>query len=180
MNLLDGTRDFTGTWTNLDSNKWTDDGTYKGVFVKKRTDIQWQGVYKTLTATINGAFTFSAYVKGAGTGTTIIRSVWVNGVEKTNLRRTWTSAFDWTRDSVTLNLNANDVVFARYEISVVGTNSALWTAGHKWEQGSTATPWLPSATEVTPSDYPNYTGWYIGKIADGQSLDPTKYNWEII
>lgn len=180
MNLLDGTRDFSGSWTNLDSNKWTDDGTYKDVFVKKRTSAQWQGVYKALTATISGNFTFSAYVKGAGTGTTIIRSVLVNGVEKSNLRRTWTSSFDWTRDFVTLNLNANDVVFARYEISVVGTNSILWTAGHKWEQGSSATPYMPSSSEVTTADYPSYIGTYTGKIADGQSTDPVKYNWKKI
>ena len=77
LNLLDGTKDFSGNWINLDSNKWTDDGTYKDLVVKKRTNAQWQGVYKPLTATIDGAYTFSAYVKGVGTGTTIIRSIWV-------------------------------------------------------------------------------------------------------
>lgn len=56
-----------------------------------------------------------------------------------------------------------------------------WDDGKlKLEAGLIATPWLPSASEVTPSDYPSYTGWYVGKIVDGQSLDPTKYNWEKI
>lgn len=68
----------------------------------------------------------------------------------------------------------------RHEISGAGTDSIVLTAGHKWEEGSIATPWLPSASEVIPSDYPSYTGWYVGKIVDGQSSDPTKYNWEKI
>ena len=180
MNLLDGTKDFSGNWINLDSNKWTDDGTYKDLVVKKRANAQWQGVYKTLTATINGAFTFSAYVKGAGTGTTITRFIFVNGTENMSLRKTWTSAFDWTRDSATLNLNANDVVFARYEISVVGSGSTLWTAGHKWEEGSIATPWMPSFSEVTAEDYPSYNGTYTDNNSNEQSTDPEKYSWKKI
>lgn len=180
LNLLDGTKDFSGNWINLDSNKWTDDGTYKDLVVKKRTNAQWQGVYKPLTATIDGAYTFSAYVKGVGTGTTIIRSIWVNGKENLSLRKNWTSAFDWTRDSATLNLNANDVVFARYEISVVGSGSTLWTAGHKWEHGSIATPWMPSFSEVTAEDYPSYIGTYTDNDSNTQSTDPEKYTWKKI
>ena len=179
MNLLDGTKNFSGTWVNLDSNKWTDDGTYKGLVVKKRTSM-WEGIYKTFTATTDGTYTFSAYAKGTGVGTGIIRSVFINGVERTNLKRTWTSAFDWTRDSMTLNLNANDVVFTRYEISLIGTNSAVLTAGHKWEQASIATPYMPSYSEAIQSDYPSYIGTYTGKIADGQSTNPVKYNWKEI
>lgn len=50
----------------------------------------------------------------------------------------------------------------------------------KQEPGSIVTPWIPSASEVTPSDYPSYIGSYVGKIVDGQSTDPTKYNWQRI
>ena len=135
-NLLDGTKDFSGTWTN--SEFWADDGTYRGLTVKKRT-AQWQGIYKTFIAPKDGTFTFSAYVKVAGTGTKVNRITYINGVRYRELDITWASAFDWTRNSLTLNLNANDVVIVRYEISVVGTDSILWNAGHKWEKGTTAT-----------------------------------------
>ena len=40
-----------------------------------------------------------------------------------------------------------------------GSGSILWTAGHKWEQGSIATPYMPSASEVTINDYPKYVGF---------------------
>lgn len=50
----------------------------------------------------------------------------------------------------------------------------------KVEFGSTATPYMPSASEVTTADWPSYIGKYVGKIADGQSSDPTKYNWKKI
>ena len=156
LNLLDGTKDFSGTWTN--SELWADDGTYKGLTVKKRT-AQWGGIYKNFTAPKDGTYTFSTYVKVAGTGTTVNRFMYINGARYRELDMTWTSAFDWTRDSVTLNLKANDIVYIRYEIAVLGTNQAIWTAGHKWEPGSTATPYMQSASEVTTADYPKYVGF---------------------
>ena len=50
----------------------------------------------------------------------------------------------------------------------------------KVETGSIATPYMPSATEVIKRDYPSYIGTYTGKIVDGQSTDPVRYNWKKI
>ena len=50
----------------------------------------------------------------------------------------------------------------------------------KLELGATATPYMPSYSEVTNSDYPSYIGTYTGKIVDGQSNNPVKYNWKKI
>lgn len=164
LNLLDGTKDFSGDWWDFEG--WENDGTYKGLTVKKKT-TKWGGINKSLTIQTSNSYTFSSYVKGAGTGTNIIRRVSVNGIENYSLRKTWTTAFDWIRDSVTLtssNIKRNDVVSVRYEISELGTNQALLTAGHKWEEGSTATPYMPSSSEVTTADYPSYVpGFYEGK-----------------
>lgn len=89
--------------------------------------------------------------------------MFVNGVENNSLRKIWTSSFDWTRDTVTLNLKANDIVIVRYEIA---SGQAIWTAGHKWEEGSTATPYMPSASEVTTNDISEYFGYnYIANQA---------------
>ena len=60
------------------------------------------------------------------------------------------------------------------------TLGTLFISEIKLEQGSTSTPYMPSATEVTTADYPSYIGTYTGKIADGQSIDPVKYNWKKI
>ena len=180
LNLIDGTKDFSGNWSWNEVS--TNDGTYKGLTVKKRTG-QWGGIYKTFTVPKDGTYTFSAYVKGSGIGTKFVRVVIINGVEKYNLEKTWDSAFDWTRDSITFSakdIKAGDQISVSYNISSLGTDLALWTAGHKWEEGSTATPWMPSFSEVTASDYPSYIGTYTDDKPNEQSTDPEKYTWKKI
>ena len=145
-NLLGGTKDFSGTWTN--SSFWTTDGTYKDLTVKKTTG-KWNGIYKTFTAPKDGTYTFSAYIKSSGNMANINR---FGGVNSTSTQGTLSKSignnFDWTRDSINLNLKANDTVWIRYERTADGTDSILWAAGYKWEQGSVATPWTPA-----PEDY---------------------------
>ena len=152
LNLLDGTKDFSGTWSN--SFAWATDGTYKGLTVKKTTG-KWNGIYKTFTAFKDGNYTFSAYIKSSGTGIKIYRIGIVNGIVQTKMIRD--TAFDWQIDSVSVTLKAGQT--ARYEISADNTDGILWTAGHKWEEGSTATPYMQSASEVTTADWPKYVGF---------------------
>ena len=174
LNLLDGTKDFSGQW--IYSELSTDDGTYKGLKVKKRTDV-WGGIFKIFTVPKNSDYTFSAFVKGAGTGTKFVRVVIINGVEKHSLEKTWDSAFSWTRDSITFStkdIKVGDQIAISYNISALGTNPAIWTAGHKWEESSTATPYMPSAREVTVADYPKYVGFSNSIKPNKKSSD---YNW---
>ena len=138
-NLLYGTRDFSGTWTN--SYFWITDGTYKGLVVK-RTTGKWNGIHKTFTAPKDGTYTFSAYIKSSGSSATIYRYAFLNGVRLSKVLIG--NNFDWFRDSLTLNLKANDTALIRYEITGDGTDSILWNAGHKWDPGSTATPYTPA------------------------------------
>ena len=161
LNLLDGTRDFSGSWEN--ASGWVTDGTYKGLTVKKRTG-SWWGIYKTFTAPKDGVYTFSAYVKSSG-NINIIRNVMAPpGLEVTG--RWLGHNFDWLRDSFTATLKAKDRISVRYELAGEGEDSILWTAGHKWEEGSTATPWLPSASELTINDISEYFGYnYIANQA---------------
>ncbi len=177
LNLLDGTRDFSGPWTNIAG--WTDDGTYKGLTVKKRT-APWDGIYKTFTVPKDGKYTFSAYVKSSGSKANVFRYVLVNGSDRESLRKGFDNNFDWSRDSVTFDLKENDKVSVRYEITGSGSGSALWTAGHKWEDGPIATPWMPSLSEVTPEDYPSYIGTYTDNNSNEQSTDPARYSWKKI
>ena len=158
LNLLDGTKDFSGDWIN--SSAWQNDGTYKGLTVKKRT-AKYNGIYKIFKVPKDGVYTFSAYVKGAGSKSNIYRYVSVNGnVPGTIVPNTLIGdTFDWLRDSFNVTLKAGDTIWSRYEITGSGTDSALWTAGHKWEEGSTATPWMPSANEVTTADISEYFGY---------------------
>ena len=171
LNLLDGTKDFSGAWTN--SGGWTNDGTYKGLTVKKKTG-QWHGIYKTFTAPKDGDYIFSAYIKASGATTTIIRHRIVNGVEQTDYLIG--SNFDWRIDTVTVSLKTGQTAFFRYEISTNNADAILWNAGHKWEEGSTATPHMQSASEVTTADWPKYIGHYTD-FTQADSTNPSDYTW---
>ena len=180
LNLLDGTRDFSGGWDHFWD--WTDDGTYKGLAVKKQTGV-WNGIRKAFTAPKDGAYTFSAYIKSSGDNANTHRYVdhWdINGIQKQDVGVNDVSMgnnFDWKRDSFTLNLKKGETVSSRYEMVSPGT---LWNAGHKWEQGSTVTPWMPSLSEVTIEDFPSYIGTYTDNNPNEQSTDPEKYTWKKI
>ncbi|ASZ70864.1 tail protein [Lactococcus phage 50102] len=178
LNLIDGSKDFSGDWTN--SGVWINDGTYKGLTVKKRTR-QWNGIYKTFTAPKDGTYTFSAYVKSSGSAANTYRYVYINGKNVSNIipNKLMGNDFDWLRDSFTVTLKAKDIVYVKYEITGSGSDSILWTAGHKWEEGSTATPYMPSANEVTPADYPRYIGQYTDYTLE-DSINPSSYTWREI
>ena len=173
LNLIDGTKDFSGLLNWPDN--WTTDGTYKGLTVKKTTK-KWGGIHKTFTAPKDGTYTFSAYIKSSGSNANINRVIQKNGTLywDDRLYKLFGNNFDWLRDSFTVTLKAKDTISARYEISGSGTDLILWTAGHKWEQGSTATPWMPSASEVTTADYPKYVGFSNSIKPNKKSSD---YKW---
>ena len=173
LNLIDGTKDFSGLWNWPDN--WTTDGTYKGLTVKKTTK-KWGGIHKIFTAPKDGTYTFSAYVKSSGSNANINRDIQKNGTHywDDRLYKLFGNNFDWLRDSFTVTLKAKDTISARYEISGSGTDLILWTAGHKWEEGSTATPWMPSASEVTTADYPKYVGFSNSIKPNKKSSD---YKW---
>lgn len=173
LNLLDGTKDFSGNWVNAGS--WVTDGTYKGLTVKKRT-AQWVGIYKTFKAPKDGTYTFSAYVKSSGSRAKIYRYVSINDKNVSDIipNKLMGNNFDWLRDSVTVTLKAKDIVYVKYEITGSGVDSILWTAGHKWELSSVTTPYMPSASEVTTADYPKYVGFCNSIKPNKKSSD---YKW---
>lgn len=173
LNLLDGTKDFSGTWINSDS--WATDGTYKGLTVKKRTG-KWLGIYKSFTAPKDGKYKFSTYIKSSGDAN-VIGVVFINGV--TAFTNSLGNNFDWNRHSVTIDLKAGDIAFSRYEISTSNTNCILWVAGYKLEEGSIATPYMPSSTEATTADYPSYIGQYTD-FTQADSTNPSDYTWSLI
>ena len=175
MNLLDGTRDFSGDWVN--ASEWSNDGTYQGLTVKKRHGSG-QGIHKTFTAPADGTYTFSAYLKSSGSGKIVRRWANTNGLDGKGTIDL-ESSNDWTRDTFTVSLKAGDKMSIRYELNS-GSVGDVWNAGHKWEHGSIATPWMPSFNEVTPSDYPSYIGTYTDNDSSKQSTDPARYSWKKI
>ena len=177
LNLLDGAKDFSGNWERTWG--WENDGVYKGLTVKKQTHPLAGGICKRFTAPKDGVYTFSAYVKGSGSTANIYRYVDVYNHYGVNVSDMVPNAFignnfDWLRDSFTVTLKAGYTLWSRYEISGSGSDSILWNAGHKWELGSIATLWMPSASEVTVADYPKYVGFSNSIKPNKKSSD---YTW---
>ncbi|QNT13062.1 hypothetical protein [Lactococcus lactis] len=172
LNLLEGSKDFSGDWNYWWG--WENDGTYKGLTVKKRT-FQWGGINKIFTAPKDGVYTFSAYVKSSGSTANIQRYVDKNGTGYWNdgAHKELGNNFDWLRDSFTVTLKAGDTISARYEISGSAPDTILWTAGHKWEEGSTVTDDLtdnhPNLNLLVNSSAKTKDGFFKGfdKVENG-------------
>lgn len=172
FNLLDGTKDFSGVWEWTDG--WTNDGTYKGLTVKKKT-TQWGGIHKTFTAPKDGVYTFSAYVKSSGNNANVYRYVNVNSANSGNVipNTFMGNNFGWLRDSFQVTLKKGDTVWARYEITGTGSDSILWTAGHKWEHGSVATQYMPTESEAISVDFPKWSVSKTGMLVSPQAKQIT-------
>ena len=117
LNLLDGTKDFSGHWDRTWG--WENDGVYKGLTVKKQTHPLAGGICKKFTAPKDGVYTFSAYVKGSGSTANIYRHVDVYNNYGVNASDMVPDAFignnfDWLRDSFTVTLKAGYSLWGRY------------------------------------------------------------------
>lgn len=170
LNLLDGTKDFSGDWIN--SLAWLNDGTYKNLTVKSYMRA-WDGIFKKYIVPQDGLYTWSSFVKSYSDTSNIFRLLFINDVEIpiVGIGR----KFDWLRDSVTVSLKKGDEVIFNYGNSE-NNGGKLSVAGYKLEQGSIATPWMPSASEVKPADYPSYMpGFYSGKPSNNYYAYPYIY-----
>ncbi len=98
----------------------------------------------------DGVYTFSAYVKSSAGESSHVQLI-VSLNDKRIKDEGIGSNFDCLRNSFQVTLKTGDRIYAQYNMTSSGT---LWTAGHKWEEGSVATPHMPSASEAKTSDWP--------------------------
>ena len=153
LNLLDGTRDFSGDWAN--AGLWVNDGTYKGLTVKSYQGA-WNGTFKKYIVPQDCLYTWSSFVKSESDASNVFRILFINNIQKPNIGLG--RKFDWFRDSVTVSLKRGDEVIFNYGNSE-NNGGKISVAGYKLETGPIATPWMPSAKEVTINDYPKYVGF---------------------
>ncbi|MDM7474825.1 hypothetical protein, partial [Lactococcus lactis] len=173
LNLLEGTKDFSGDWIN--SWAWQNDGTYKGLTVKS-TQVGWNGMFKKYIVPQDGLYTWSSFVKSESDTSNIFRVLFINNKEIPIVGLG--HKFDWLRDSVTISLKKGDEVIFNYGNSE-NNGGKLSVAGYKLESGSTATPHMQSASEVKTSDYPSYIGQYTD-FTQADSTKPSDYTWSLI
>ncbi|MDA2881576.1 hypothetical protein PEG85_11675 [Lactococcus cremoris] len=153
LNLLDGTKDFSGDWMN--SSSWVTNGTYKNLTVKTQ-NVPWTPISKKFTVLTPGIYTISEYIRNTGTSASSASASYfsVNGSVVERIENGYN--FDWKRVSFTRKLSAGDVIDLGTH---TGTTGEISVAGYKVEQGSTATPYMQSASEVTTADWPKYVGF---------------------
>ena len=117
----------------------------------------------------NTKYTFSFWAKGSGEHTVFAYRDWTSqGVQKINLTLDW-KLYTCTVTSSNVIPAGNVQFFIR---SSAGTEINLKKP--KVEEGPIATPWMPSASEVTIADYPKYVGFSNSIKPNKKSSD---YNW---
>lgn len=126
----------------------------------------------------NSQYTFSVWLKGKGEHYIIAYGNWTNPIQKT---MTITLTDTWTKYTFTVN-TADTIPMQEVQFFIRSSNvgSEINLKYPKVEQGSIATPWLPSFSEATVEDYPSYIGTYTDSDSNTQSTDPVRYSWKKI
>ncbi|WP_171052487.1 fibronectin type III domain-containing protein [Lactococcus lactis] len=175
LNLLDGTKDFSGNWLN--SGTWYKNGTYRGLTVMSFNTGWNGGLCKTFNIPSDGIYSMSMLVKvkTGSIGQFVIESTGkpaiIKDIPDTSgefVTQSYTGTFT-TGQTVTM--------YFRFNNNATTIKDGLSVAGHKIEPGSTATPWMPSSSEVTTADWPKYVGTYVDTNPTS-STDPSKYDWD--
>ena len=135
-------------------------------------------------------YTFSFYLKGKGIVKTYVypslidtsANVLADGKAikpADNGSYTWTLTNEWVRHTYTFTTKSS-ITEHQNVLFRLTTGNSVDICLPKLEKGSTATPWMPSASEVKAEDYPSYIGTYTDNKSNEQSTDPEKYTWKKI
>lgn len=192
LNLGDNTKKFTNAegGNNLNGSiridqltQKTQDGDFNYLTYKSTKDnSDWFRFYlipeiaatnmTKVTVIPNTKYTFSALLKGTGQHTIYAYNSWTATNTPWSLQINLTS--DW--NLYTFTVTSKDVIPNSGVQFFIRSNNGteINLKKPKIEQGSIATPWMPSSSEVTTADWPSYIGQYSDFTATA-STDPAKY-----
>ncbi|KSU10812.1 hypothetical protein LMG8526HA_01983 [Lactococcus lactis] len=175
-NSADGTDGFTTVYPNLNllkntkSQSYTSTGTDRNVLanIYKLDGSTSDVIGKNVTITYDFAITNSI---GTWSGT-INPTLGFGGSGKPVSN---TSLSGSVKQTISITSLSGD----SYSIAVIGlpAGTKVTIRNLKVELGSTATPYMPSASEVTTADWPKYVGTYVD-TNPASSTDPNKYDWD--
>lgn len=188
---LDGTDRFTTVYPNLNLLAFNSGITFGRHYGWGADEVGWRGnraIFQKVKVTPNTKYTVSSdwsktewlniygfenandskavarYGNAGGTGIGLWDTNFVGGYTITNN----------VTFAVPNNVNYIGISYSSLlTTSIIGLKDLL-DSKIKVEEGSTATPWMPSATEVTTADYPKYRG-----LSLKYSTNPSDYKWEI-
>ena len=136
-------------------------------------------------------YTFSFFARGRGTVKTYIYPSLIDTSSDKSFadgkaitprpdgEYTWTLTNEWVKHTYTFTTKSS-ITENQHILFRLPTGSSVDICLPKLEKGSTATPWMPSASEVTIDDYPKYIGTYTDNKSNEQSADPVRYSWKKI
>ncbi len=182
LNLLDGTATFNGMNINSSNNS-----------VSTITKTMVSGIANTVmdVKTSGNAFAVGYYLPNAyniTAGQTITISFIAKSLNDTkvlvgfegfpNGQKTFTITPNWKIYTYTFTATSSGAPnFIIYGWDMVA-GQGFQVYNHKAEIGSTVTPYMPSASELKPSDQPKYIGTYTD-YSETASQDPKKYTWTL-
>lgn len=177
FNLLDGTKDFSGDWGNI--GPWYKNGTYGNLTVLSFNTGSNTGIYKSFKIPSDGIYSLSLLckVEKGVIGQFVVEATGVNpkmiDVNPTDGK--------FVTQSYTSNFTVGQTVlmYFRFWSNEMAIKDGLSVAGHKIEQGSTATPHMPSSSEVTTADWPKFVGTYVDTNPVSSTVS-SKYDWDEI
>lgn len=137
-NLLSGTKDWSGSWSNL--SRWYDKGEFRGLTVKSLLGTYNYGLLQSSTISSDGYYTFSSFAKTDGSRGELVMDL---GSGATAERVTYDNT-TFKRVSITRELKKGDTVrcYARMSDGQTLVKDAVQVAGYKLEKGDTATSWV--------------------------------------
>lgn len=145
-NLYRGTKDFSGNWVN--KNGWTEDGTYDGLTVRKKSS-PWGVLCQKIDAIQSEVYTCSLYIKiDVLNNFQMLPNLGGTGV-KYNILSKDTSVTEintWKRIWMTIEVTEDGVMQFGVEPKNIGGN--VWICGLKLEKGTIATDWTPAPEDL--------------------------------
>lgn len=155
VNLLQGTRDFSGSnWLNLGTIWTKTDETYNGLSVVETTD-DWSGIAQYYQVKQGETYIFSLFARyTSGTGTSNfyigLNSNPENGYKNAQVDNgalTCSLDTNWKKYSITFTAKANGYVKPRMERTNANTNP-LRVCGFMLEKGTVAHDWSPAPSDM--------------------------------
>ena len=175
LNLLDGTKDFSGNWQN--TTPWYKNGNYEGLTIMSFNAGDNIGVVKEFNIPSDGVYSMSMLVK-VKTGSIGQFIIEATGKSAIIIDVTDTGGKFVTQSYTgTFTTGQTVSIYFRFKSSEMVIKDGLSVAGHKIEPGSIATPYMPSSSEVTTADWPKYVGTYVD-TNPVSSTEPSKYDWD--
>ena len=170
LNLLKNTRNLTATstsswWNTLFSSEQIYDSAIKSKTGVSAMTLSFD-VFVPLNAKVGGAVSLQlkgqTYQAHGDVGTndfsTIVGEFWHN-IEQSDLGKTIRLSFPIQIDTKYQSFDSALADTDSITIRQIKDTSGLVYSKLKLEEGSTATLWMPSASEVTINDYPKYVGF---------------------